>query len=114
MSPPARTWWYWQEIWVAWPVSISSRCCGLTKLSRPFSRIGLKVTILQPRRTASCRSCRKRGLLVPVFWPKKKIASQCSKSSTTEVPTGEPISAFRATDVVSWHMLELSGRLLCP
>ena len=32
----------------------------------------------------------------------------------SEVPTGEPITFLSATEVVSWHMLELSGRLLWP
>ena len=61
-------------------VSISTGFCGLTKTPAPARWTGLKVTILQPRFTASCRSWRKRGLFDPVFWPKKNIASQCSKS----------------------------------
>ena len=57
---------------------------------------------------------RKRGLLVPVFCPKNRIMSQCSKSDSTQVPTELPISCLSPTEVVSWHMFELSGRLLCP
>ena len=30
------------------------------------------------------------------------------------VPTGTPMLSGKPTDVLSWHMLELSGRLLLP
>src|SRR5262249_6009907 len=40
--------------------------------------------------------------------------SVCAKSSIFTVPTGTPMVCGRATDVLSWHMLELSGRLLLP
>ena len=30
------------------------------------------------------------------------------------MPTGTPMVCGSATDVLSWHMLELSGRLLLP
>src|SRR4051794_10527295 len=96
------------------PVSISVGFCGLMKVSSPFSRTGLNVMICTPRFAASCNGCRKRGLFEPVFWPKKNIASQLLRSSNTTVPTPAPITFFRATEVVSWHMLELSGRLLLP
>ena len=72
------------------------------------------MTIRHPRSTADFSVWRKRGLFVPVFWPKKKIASHLSKSLSTQVPTGEPVTFFSPTEVVSWHMFELSGRLLCP
>lgn len=57
-----------------------------------------------------------RGLLVPTFCPKKNIRSVCSKSSSPIVPTPTPtpIDAFRPTLLLSWHMFELSGRLLVP
>lgn len=55
-----------------------------------------------------------RGLLVPTFWPMKMRQSVCSKSSSTTVPTGAPIDFGSPTEVLSWHMLELSGRLLQP
>ncbi len=55
-----------------------------------------------------------RGLLLPGFWPKNMMHSACAKSSRVTVPTGTPMLAGRATEVVSWHMLELSGRLLLP
>ena len=41
------------------------------------------------------------GLFVPGFCPKKKIASHSSKSASTDVPTGDPITFFSATEVVS-------------
>ena len=55
-----------------------------------------------------------RGLLLPGFWPKNRIQSVSAKSSRVVVPTGTPMLMGSATDVVSWHMLELSGRLLLP
>ena len=55
-----------------------------------------------------------RGALLPTFWPKKNRQSVCRKSSSVTVPTGTPMLSGSATDVVSWHMLELSGRLLVP
>jgi hypothetical protein len=55
-----------------------------------------------------------RGLLEPTFWPKKKMASVCSKSFKSTVPTGVPMLSFRPTEVDSWHMLELSGRFWLP
>lgn len=54
-----------------------------------------------PRRLASCSVLRKRGLLVPVFWPKKKMQSALAKSSRMTVPTDTPIDWGRATDVLS-------------
>ena len=75
---------------------------------------GLKVTILPPRSFRSLSGWRKRGLLVPGFWPKKKNASVSARSSYTIVPTGEPMTLVRPTEVVSWHMFELWGRLLLP
>ena len=114
VSPPLRTWWYCVLITVSRFVSIWAGDCGSTKLTRPRSRSGLKVTISMPRRRASCSWCSIRGLLVPTFWPKKKMASVCSKSSRRTVPIGTPMVFARATDVLSWHMFELSGRLLQP
>jgi len=55
-----------------------------------------------------------RGLLTPTFWPKKNMQSVCSKSSIFTVPIGTPMVSGRATDVLSWHIFELSGRLLDP
>ena len=55
-----------------------------------------------------------RGLLVPGFWPKNMMSSALAKSSSEVVPTGWPMLSGKATEVVSWHMLELSGRLLLP
>ena len=37
-----------------------------------------------------------------------------SNSGSSTVPTGTPITAGNATDVDSWHILELSGKLLVP
>src|SRR5215208_2738174 len=54
--------------------------------------MGLKVMIGVPRRLASCSVERKRGLLVPVFWPQKKMHSVFWKSSRMTVPTGTPIA----------------------
>jgi len=55
-----------------------------------------------------------RGALVPTLWPMMKMQSHCAKSSSCTVPTGTPMLFGRPTDVLSWHMLELSGRLLLP
>jgi hypothetical protein len=55
-----------------------------------------------------------RGLEVPTFWPKKRMQSVWLKSSSVQVPTGTPMLSGSATDVVSWHMFELSGTLLVP
>src|SRR5215217_5275614 len=55
-----------------------------------------------------------RGLFVPTFWPKKKMQSVFSKSSSVTVPTDTPMVSGRTTEVLSWHMLEESGRLLVP
>ena len=55
-----------------------------------------------------------RGLLLPGFWPKNMMHSVWAKSSRVTVPTGTPMLCGSATEVVSWHMLELSGRLLLP
>src|SRR5947209_12722019 len=94
--------------------SISAGDCGLTNSTSPRSRSGLKVTIGTPRFDASWSWCNIRGLDVPTFWPKKKMQSVLAKSSRVQVPTGTPIDSGSADDVVSWHMLELSGRLLSP
>ena len=67
-----------------------------------------------PRLRGVLQWCSMRGLLVPTFWPKKKMQSVCSKSSSITVPTGTPMLSGSATEVLSWHMLELSGRLLVP
>lgn len=42
------------------------------------------------------------------------MQSVLAKSSSSTVPTGVPMLWSSATDVVSWHMLELSSRLLLP
>jgi len=67
-----------------------------------------------PRFEASCSGCSMRGLLVPTFWPKKKMQSVFSKSSRSTVPTETPMLSGNATEVLSWHMLEESGRLFVP
>ena len=67
-----------------------------------------------PRSLHSCSGCSIRGLLLPGFWPKNRMHSVCAKSSSVVVPTGTPMLSGSATEVVSWHMLELSGRLLLP
>ena len=114
MSPPGSTCRYCVLMRVLPGVSMSKGDCGLSKATRPLSRSGLKVTMGTPRRLASCSSWSRRGLETPTFWPKKKIASALSKSVSATVPTGEPIVFGKATDVLSWHMFELSGRLLVP
>lgn len=75
---------------------------------------GVEGDDLGPRRRASWSGCSIRGEFDPTFWPKKKIRSVVSKSSSSTVPTGAPIDCGRATEVGSWHMLEESGRLLLP
>src|ERR1700761_9162186 len=96
------------------PVTIWIGDCGLVNCSSPRSRSGLKVTIGTPRLAQGCNSCSIRGLLDPTFCPKNKMQSVFSKSSNLTVPTGAPRLCFKPTDVDSWHMFELSGRLLQP
>jgi hypothetical protein len=55
-----------------------------------------------------------RGAFVPMLWPMMKMQSVFSKSSSCTVPTGTPMLLGRPAEVLSWHMLELSGRLLLP
>ena len=55
-----------------------------------------------------------RGLLVPTFWPKNRMQSVFSKSSRITVPTGTPMLSGRATEVLSWHIFDESGRLFVP
>ena len=42
------------------------------------------------------------------------IKSQCLKSSSVAVPTEAPMLSGKPTDVPSWHIFALSGKLLCP
>ncbi|MNR23121.1 hypothetical protein D3C85_1401240 [compost metagenome] len=114
ISPPLRTCRYWVLIAVSAGVSICTGDCGLAKCTRPTSLSGLKVTMGTSRWRASRSWCSMRGLLTPTFWPKKKMASVRSKSSSRTVPTGTPMASGSATEVLSWHMLELSGKLLLP
>jgi hypothetical protein len=44
----------------------------------------------------------------------EEMQSVCLKSSSVQVPTGTPMLSDSATEVVSWHMFELSGKLLLP
>lgn len=55
-----------------------------------------------------------RGALLPTFWPKKEMQSVTAKSSRWTVPIGTPMLLGSATDVLSWHMFDESGRLLVP
>ena len=114
LSPPTLIWWYCELIGVDLPESISTGLCGLVKRSKPRSRSGLKTIIGTPRWAHSCRSCSMRGLFTPVLWPKNKIQSVDAKSSSVIVPTGTPMLSGNPTDVLSWHMFELSGKLLLP
>jgi hypothetical protein len=45
---------------------------------------------------------------------KNRMQSVAWKSSSVTVPTGTPMLSGRPTDELSWHMFELSGRLLVP
>src|ERR1700753_4144757 len=96
------------------PVTIWIGDCGLVNCFSPRSSSGLKVPIGTPRLAQGCNSCSIRGLLDPTFWPKNKMQSAFSKSSSVRGPTGAPRLCLRPTEVDSWHMLELSGRLLQP
>ena len=95
-------------------VAISILLWGSAKRSSPRSRSGLKLTICAPRLCASRSSPSMRGWLVPGFWPKMKIASACSKSSSVTVPLPTPICGRMPLPLGSWHMLEQSGKLLVP
>ena len=55
-----------------------------------------------------------RGAFTPLLWPMKMRQSVFSKSGSVTVPTGTPMLSGKPTEVLSWHMLELSGRLLLP
>ncbi len=113
-SPPALSWWYCVFIAVSARVSICSGDCGLAKRTRPGSFSGLNTMTGTPRSRQSCRSCSMRGALVPMLWPMMKMQSHCGKSSSCTVPTGTPMLLGSPNEVLSWHMLELSGRLLLP
>src|ERR1041385_3446746 len=113
-SPPGLSWWYCVLMRVSAPPSICFGDCGSAKLTSPGSRSGLKVTMGTPRSRAALSWWSMRGLFTPTFWPKKKMQSLRSKSSRFTVPTPTPIVFGSATEVLSWHMFELSGRLLQP
>ena len=70
--------------------------------------------MVAPRREALRRLVIMRGLLVPGFWPKMKMQSALSKSSSSTVPLPTPSDCGRPTLVASWHMFEQSGKLLVP
>ena len=55
-----------------------------------------------------------RGWLVPGFWPKMKMASAFSKSSSVTVPLPTPSCGRMPLPLGSWHMFEQSGKLLVP
>jgi hypothetical protein len=74
----------------------------------------LKARIVAPRREASRRVVIIRGWLVPGLWPKHRIRSAWSKSSSVTEPLPMPIESGRPTLVGSWHMFEQSGKLLVP
>ena len=78
-------------------VTISTGLCGAWKRSSARSRSGLNEMIGAPRREALRRVVIMRGLLVPGFWPKMKIASAWSKSSSSTVPLPTPMR-FRQAD----------------
>ncbi len=67
-----------------------------------------------PRCRAFCSGCIIRGLFEPTFCPTAKMQSVSSKSSSRTLPTGVPTDSFSPIEVLSWHMLALSGRLLDP
>ncbi len=83
------------------PVSISTGCCGDVNRSRPRSGRGLSTTMGTPRNEASRKVESMRGWFVPGLCPMQKIASQCSKSSSTTVPLPTPIDCGRPTLVAS-------------
>ena len=95
-------------------VIISTGACGSWKRSKPRSFKGLMATILPPRSETSRKVPNIRGWLVPGLCPKLKIASAISKSSKVTVPLPKPIESRKPTLVVSWHILEQSGKLLVP
>ncbi|MNI52933.1 hypothetical protein D3C73_1077450 [compost metagenome] len=113
-SPPIRTCTNSLVISVEPNVAICTTSCGSVKRISARSGIGLTATIGTPRLRASTRLLIIRGELVPVFWPITKIASACSKSSSTMVPLPTPITGGRPRLVGSWHMFEQSGKLLVP
>ena len=43
-----------------------------------------------------------------------KMASACSKSSSSTVPLPTPMLWRSATPLASWHMFEQSGKLFVP
>ncbi len=88
--------------------------CGSVKRISARSGIGLTATIGAPRFRASTRLLIMRGELVPVFCPRMKMASVCSKSSMTTVPLPIPIESGRPRLVGSWHIFEQSGKLFVP
>ena len=55
-----------------------------------------------------------RAVAADVLSEEEDAHRHAAKSSRVTVPTGTPMLSGSATDVVSWHMLEQSGRLLVP
>ena len=51
---------------------------------------------------------------MPGFCPQIMMQSAKAMSASVTVPFGTPMLFGIATDVVSWHMLEQSGKLLVP
>ena len=84
---------------------------GSWNRSSPRSLIGLIAIILPPRFDTSPKVANIRGGLVPGLCLKLKIASARSKSSSVTVPLPKPIESVSPTLVVSWHILEQSGKL---
>ena len=73
-------------------MAICTTSWGSAKRISARSGIGLTATIGALRFRASTKLDIIRGELVPVFWPMTKMASACSKSSSTIVPLPTPIA----------------------
>ena len=114
MSPPGRTWWYCVLIRVSLPGQHLDRALRVGEEFQPLLPHGVEGDDLHAALGRLLQRVQEAGQFEPVFWPKKNIASQFWRSSNTTVPTLAPMTFLSATEVVSWHMFELSGRLLLP
>ena len=70
--------------------------------------------ILAPWSLAFCSEVSIRGWFVPGLFPKMKMSSLLSMSSSVAAPLPTPSVSTMATPDDSWHMFEQSGRLFVP
>ncbi len=97
------------------PLSISLGFCGLVNCLQPAlaQRIEGDDGNAAPARLLQVVQ-HARAVAADILSEEEDRIGVLAKSSSVTVPTGTPMLSGSATDVVSWHMLEQSGRLLVP